>query len=246
MKLFFGFEEDYPIFNYKSEAREELNEIENSLEGKWYGEGLEDIGFISIILRSTDDWQERVLYKKKTRSADVRLYINYEDVMRADYCGRKFIYANHILLCLERLKQRVLRNNTHFRYDELIEDIYNQFLVRGFLDDYIWNKRKITDNLYAALTLRNNTMLTDVYLAFYDSDGTIICQEFIKSLNGEWTRCGIDLNKLEISVCDKAVVYIDNDMQCRYFSFEEFIGNEELKIWNKWTSQKLRILRKND
>lgn len=95
------------------------------LNGKNYGEELKEITIISICLPKSyyqdGDFQERRLFKRKERYADIRLRLCYEDLKKSNDENKYNMYVEHILLSLETLRKKVSKD---FKLDELITDVY--------------------------------------------------------------------------------------------------------------------------
>lgn len=96
----------------------------NTLETIDYGPELTDISIITIMVRkelSADNgYPERRLYQRKSRCADIRLRLDFEQFLCATPQQRYELYCRHILYSIETLRKKV---SSAFRFDDLIRDV---------------------------------------------------------------------------------------------------------------------------
>lgn len=96
----------------------------DALQNKTYGEELDHISIISIIMPEEffedGGWPERKLFKRKTKEADIRLRIDYKSFIRAKPEQREQIYKEHIIQSIETLRHKVSKA---YKFDELIHDV---------------------------------------------------------------------------------------------------------------------------
>ena len=108
-------------FPLQKEFRRKLS----CLEQKFYGDELTSVAIISIIMdpKYFEDggYKERILYRRRTSEADVRLRIPWKEFVFSKPDLRRKIYINHILESIEVLRTRV---GSQFKLDELKKDIY--------------------------------------------------------------------------------------------------------------------------
>ena len=96
----------------------------NILSDRCYGQELTEIAIISIFVSDElfvdGGWKERKLFQRKSRSADLRLRLNYREFLSATSEHRATLYCTHILDSIETLRGKVSRD---FQFDALIQDI---------------------------------------------------------------------------------------------------------------------------
>lgn len=101
MEIFLSAEIEGPATSKWFVLQKEFSLLLSVLHKKDYGEQLNSIGIISIIMR--DEYfedgghKERKYYSKTRKEADIRLRINYNDFLRANEADRKKLYIAHIL-----------------------------------------------------------------------------------------------------------------------------------------------------
>lgn len=124
MDIFLSCECERPVSKTMVKFFNEFQPLLNKLRGKNYGEELVDIGIISIVMskESLEDWYgERRLFKRKTKEADIRLFLDYEKlILNISYEEKKQIYIQHIIDSIETVRKKVSKD---FKFDELVEDV---------------------------------------------------------------------------------------------------------------------------
>lgn len=124
MRIILGAETEGPAAGRWFELQKEFTALLSILENNDYGMGLDEIHIISIIMRPsffTDGaYKERKYYSKKTKSADIRLRIDYMDFWRATNNKRREIYITHIL---QSISIAGLKAGNSFKLDLLLSDV---------------------------------------------------------------------------------------------------------------------------
>lgn len=91
-------------------------------------EVLYGIGFTHV---KNDDYEggykERKLYKRKTKEADIRLRIDYNEFIHASEEERLNIYNNHIVQSIRTLQKKL---GPDFDYSKLEEDVKQALCMR--------------------------------------------------------------------------------------------------------------------
>lgn len=123
MEIFLSFEGEGLALDYLLSYMRMFRPKLDALQSKHYGDELDDIAIISTILKEDTlvGWPpERKLFKRKSKEADIRLRIDYNQIMKASEAERKQIYIDHIIQSIETLRHKVSKN---YRFDELIADV---------------------------------------------------------------------------------------------------------------------------
>jgi len=124
MRIILGAETEGPAAGRWFELQKEFTALLSILENNDYGMGLDEIHIISIIMRQsffTDGgYKERKYYSKKTKSADIRLRIDYMDFWRATNSKCREIYLAHIL---QSISIAGLKAGNSFKLDLLLSDV---------------------------------------------------------------------------------------------------------------------------
>ena len=121
MKFFLSYESAAPAAFYLTKLEPLFPAKLAALEPKNYGDELTEIGIISIVLTEEllPNHPERRLFQRKSRSADLRLQIDFAAFVHAKPETQYELYAAHILASLSTLEHKVSRQ---FRYAELYRD----------------------------------------------------------------------------------------------------------------------------
>ena len=102
-----------------------------TLREKDYGDELKSIAIISIIVPTSfydeGGYKERKLYKRKTKEADIRLRIDYNEFIHASEEERLNIYNNHIVQSIRTLQKKL---EPDFDYPRLEEDVKQALCMR--------------------------------------------------------------------------------------------------------------------
>ena len=102
-----------------------------TLREKDYGDELKSIAIISIIVPTSfydeGGYRERKLYKRKTKEADIRLRIDYNQFIHASEEERLNIYNNHIVQSIRTLQKKL---GPDFDYSKLEEDVKQALCMR--------------------------------------------------------------------------------------------------------------------
>ena len=126
MDIFLGAELYGVAQKYWFELRREFSLKLNSLKDKNYGDELKRISIISIILPDNfyidGGYPERRLFKRKTKEADIRLRINYNQFIHGDADERRTIYIRHILESINTLRNKVSQS---YQFDQFVKDVYS-------------------------------------------------------------------------------------------------------------------------
>lgn len=87
-----------------------------------YGTEFEYVGIITIIIpeEMKEYWKERKYISRKNKSADIRLYIDYERFIKETPKNQRLMYIENIIKSIEVLKER---SKGDFKGDKLIQDI---------------------------------------------------------------------------------------------------------------------------
>lgn len=108
----------------------EFNKNLERLQFASYGDELTSICIVSIIMPESyyedGGYRERILFRRISKEADVRLRIDYKDFISADYDRRKQMYCEHIVQALSSLRGRVSKS---FELDALIDDVVASVLT---------------------------------------------------------------------------------------------------------------------
>lgn len=109
----------------------EFNKNLEWLKSADYGDELTSICIVSIIMPDSyyedGGYRERILFKKSSKEADVRLRIDYKDFVSASYGKRKQLYCEHIVQALNSIRDRISKN---FELDALIDDVVVSVLAK--------------------------------------------------------------------------------------------------------------------
>jgi hypothetical protein len=103
MNLFLSGEIDIEVDRAFSEVRKEIDSKLISLKDKDYGNELQSIGIIPIIVNLSPEYEEagffkeRMLFKRKQKSADYRLRIDFGKFINGDYNTRRLLLAKNII-----------------------------------------------------------------------------------------------------------------------------------------------------
>jgi hypothetical protein len=102
--------------------------LNSSLEEKSYGSCLEEIGIIPIVIGEyfVPKIKERRLFQRKTKSADYRLFIDYNKFQTGDNRTRELLLINNIVCSIEDLTRKA---KGEFLGKELIDDILRLFQI---------------------------------------------------------------------------------------------------------------------
>lgn len=94
------------------------------LSGNYYGDALDNIAIITILVNDNllldGGYKERIVFQRKTHSADIRLRIDYKSFMRATPAKRYEMFVNHILKSIACLAERV---DYSFQMNKLLLDM---------------------------------------------------------------------------------------------------------------------------
>ena len=122
MKFFLSYESAAPAASYLTKLEPLFSAKLAALEPKNYGDDLTDIGIISIVLPEEllPNHPERQLFQRKSRSADIRLQMDFAAFVHTKPETRYELYAAHILASLSTLERKVARQ---FQYAELYRDV---------------------------------------------------------------------------------------------------------------------------
>lgn len=125
MVIFLGAETQAPAAGLWFQLQQELGpKLDTALSDKEYGDELVNIAIISIILPpelQQTGYKERYLFQRKSRSADIRLWLDFKAFTRARAPDCKEMYIRHILESIETLRHKVSRT---YRFDDLVADVY--------------------------------------------------------------------------------------------------------------------------
>ncbi|TDL92412.1 dihydrolipoamide succinyltransferase [Vibrio vulnificus] len=118
------FSEEFRLL--RNEAEQKLKSLENND----YGNAVEDIGIIPIIVNLTPEiieggfFKERVKFSKKNKDADIRMRIDYHDFLNGDLQKKKELLLKNIIESVRALGQKVKKD---FDSTKLERDIIELF-----------------------------------------------------------------------------------------------------------------------
>jgi len=133
MKLFISTESEKnasdiwsEIYNSTSQKLDFICSKDMNLEEKDnYGIEFKNIGIISIIASNRlKEWglKERKLIKRKSKEADIRLYIDYEKFIKSSFEVQKLMYIENIMDSIDIV---ISRSKGDFKGEQLKQDILN-------------------------------------------------------------------------------------------------------------------------
>lgn len=124
MNFFLSYETTAPATSYLNQLEPRVSAKLTTLEHTHYGDELTHISIISIVLPieilKNGFYPERKLFQRKSRSADIRLVLDYDQFLRATPSRRYEMYTEHIIDSILTLKYKV---SSSFQYDILLEDV---------------------------------------------------------------------------------------------------------------------------
>lgn len=124
MEIFLSAEIEGPVTSKWFELQKNFTEKLLQLNNRSYGDCLNSIGIISIILREDffieGGYKERKYYSFKKKEADIRLRIDYKEFSKGDDAKRKEMYILHIL---EAIKIAGNRAGKEFDVSSLLFDV---------------------------------------------------------------------------------------------------------------------------
>lgn len=125
MKFFIS-AEIYGDVDFMATGKKVEKKLNLSLEEKSYGSCLEEIGIIPTVLSEyfARPKKERRLFQRKTKSADYRLFIDYNKFRTGDSRIRELLLINNIVCSIEDLTRKA---KGKFFGKELIDDILELF-----------------------------------------------------------------------------------------------------------------------
>ena len=126
MTFFISGEIDSEISDAFREIRKEIHPILNKyFSSRNYGSDIEEIGLIPIILgpRFTGH-KERRLVQHKEKSADYRLFINYDKFKNGSKQQRKILFLKNLIEAITDIDRKL---KGKFEGEKLIKDIYKIF-----------------------------------------------------------------------------------------------------------------------
>ena len=95
----------------------------NCLNLNKYGDEINKIFIISVVLKRDtieNGVKERRLFSRKTKEADIRLFIDFDGFVKASPRERYKIYVSHIFECMDVIKLKVSKN---YQIDFLVQDM---------------------------------------------------------------------------------------------------------------------------
>ncbi|PGA61635.1 dihydrolipoamide succinyltransferase [Bacillus pseudomycoides] len=117
----------------------EVEKTLKKLENNHYGNEIESISIIPIIieiipeLEDASFFKERKLFKRKNKEADMRLRINIETFLNADRARKKLLIVKNVIECVRILGTKAKKD---FDAERLENDILNLFEVeKGVIDN---------------------------------------------------------------------------------------------------------------
>lgn len=112
-----------------------------------YGTEYQDVGIICIIIpkEMQEYWKERKYISRKNKSADIRLYIDYERFIRETPENQRLMYVENIIKSIEVLKER---SKGDFKGDKLIQDILDALNVTKEDLDNLNRKKTICSKIF--------------------------------------------------------------------------------------------------
>lgn len=97
-------------------------------EDDTYGTEFQDVGIITIIIpeEMKEYWKERRYISRKNKSADIRLYMDYERFIKETPKNQRLMYIENIIKSIEVLKER---SKGDFKGNKLIQDVLDALNV---------------------------------------------------------------------------------------------------------------------
>lgn len=123
MKFFISAELYKDVGDLYSTTRKKINSLLNEeLKNKNYGEALNEIGIIPIIMPKEHllDRKERKLFQRKIKDADYRLYIDYDKFLNGSDKDRELLLIDNIFKAIKDLERKAKGD---FDGKSLIKDI---------------------------------------------------------------------------------------------------------------------------
>ncbi len=127
MRFFFSGELDAEVGDSYRPVRSEVETaLNNSLGERNYGDVLDEIGIIPMILgpRFSEGRKERRLIKRADKTADYRLFIDYRAWTVGSQDDRKGLLLKNVLACVEHINQKL---KGRFDGERLRQDILRLF-----------------------------------------------------------------------------------------------------------------------
>lgn len=119
MKIWIGGEVDSDIFEPFRIIRNEIEiQVNNIIEKKYYGDGLNSWDLILIIKK--EHGVSSYKYNKRTKETDIRLPINYQLFAKAVEKEKKEIVLNCLIECLGILR---INQSIKIDFDDLVNDL---------------------------------------------------------------------------------------------------------------------------
>jgi hypothetical protein len=126
MKFFIS-AEIYGDVNFRETRKTVERKLNSSLKEKSYGNCLKEISLIPIVISEyfvLKGVKERRLFQRKTKSADYRLFIDYNKFRTGDKRMKELLLINNIVCSIEDLTRKA---KGEFLGKELIDDILGLF-----------------------------------------------------------------------------------------------------------------------
>ena len=134
MDFFMSSESDSRFDNFEEILREIRGDISRQLKDflkdKNYGNGLSDISIMPIIIKIDENMEKeglfknRILYKQKSKEADIRLRINYDKFINGDKQVKRLLIIENIINSIREISKKV---KEEFNAKKMEEDILNLF-----------------------------------------------------------------------------------------------------------------------
>jgi hypothetical protein len=134
MRFFFSGELDSEIAEQYRSIRKSIEaRLNQSLEGESYGEALEEIAIIPIILgpRFATGHKERRLVKLKEKSADYRLFIDFNNFSQGSTKERERLLLENVLNCIEDIDRKIKAGFDGKRLQNDIKEIFPGLEIDG-------------------------------------------------------------------------------------------------------------------
>lgn len=103
--------------------------LNDCLGGKDYGDAVSLLFLAPIILtnhfRILFDFKERKLYRKKDKSTDYRLAIDYDEFVNADDGGKRLLLVENIIHAIRDVKRKIKKGFDGERLESDILSLFN-------------------------------------------------------------------------------------------------------------------------
>lgn len=134
MDFFMSSESDGRYDNFEESLRITSNEVElqikNFVKDKSYGNEIQDLSIIPIIIKFDENmekegwFKERILFKKAKNQGDIRLRVNYDKFVKGDDNTKKLLLIDNVIKSIRELSKKI---KSGFNAKQLEYDILKLF-----------------------------------------------------------------------------------------------------------------------